>query len=129
VASARSLQGLDWLVRTYGPTLLTACNQPGKAATLAGAQPVTNTSRLNAATVAVAALEVQAKADYAGATWDAAWSQALEYVVGQVWAQSPIPLDELLADPDNSVKLALKTSLRAFELCACQFVAGGGVLT
>lgn len=128
MATARSLTGLDWLVRTYAPTLLTACNQPGKASTLTAAQAVTNTTRLNAAVTVLATMETQARADYAGATWDAAWSQALEFVKGQVVAQSPIPVAELLADTDVTVKTALKTALRGLELCACQHVAAGGVL-
>jgi hypothetical protein len=120
------LQGIDWVCRTYGPTLLTACNQPGKANTLANAQPVTNTARLVTATTALDSLEQQAKADYAGATWDAAWSQALTKVFGEVNAQSPIPIAEIVADPDRNAGLAFKTALRGFELNACQFLAKGG---
>jgi hypothetical protein len=112
--------------RTYGPTLLTACNQPGKANTLANAQPVTNTSRLNAAITALNTLEAQAKADYAGATWDAAWSQALDKVFGEVNAQIVVPIAEILSDPDISAHQALKTALRGFELNATQFLANGG---
>lgn len=127
MATTRSLSGIDWIVRTYGPTLLTACNQPGKASTLASAQPVTSTARLNSAITALNNLEAQAKADYAGATWDAAWQQALNKVDAEVQAQCPIPLGEMLSDPDASVSLALKTALRGLELNACQFLAGGGV--
>jgi hypothetical protein len=126
MATARSLQGIDWIVRTYGPALLTACNQPGKAITLAGSQPVTSTARLNSAVTRLDALEQQARADYAGATWDAAWSQALGKVDGEVHAQCPIPLPEMLADPDQTVTTAVKTALRGLELNACQFLAGGG---
>jgi hypothetical protein len=126
MATARSLQGIDWIVRTYAPTLLTACNQPGKASTLAGAQPITNTTRLNSAVTALNALEAQAKADFA-ATWAAAWQQALNKVDSEVVAQCPIPLSELLADTDVTVQQALKTALRGLELNAAQFVAGGGV--
>jgi hypothetical protein len=121
------LQGIDWIVRTYGPTLLTACNQSGKASTLAAAQQVTNTARLNSAIAALDALETQAKADYAGETWDASWTQALDKVSSEVWTQCPVPIDEMLADPDQTVKQAVKTALRAFELNACQFLAGGGL--
>jgi hypothetical protein len=126
MATTRSLQGIDWIVRTYGPTLLTACGQPDRASTLADSQPVSSTARLNSAVTRLDALEAQAKADYAGATWDAAWSQALDKVSGEVWTQCPIPVDEMLADPDTSVKLAVKTALRGLELSACQFLAGGG---
>jgi hypothetical protein len=124
--NARSLEGIDWVARTYGPTLLTACEQPGKATTLASAQPITNTARLIAIQAALDAFEAQAKADYAGATWDATWSQALDKVDGEVSAQCPIPISELLADPDVTVKMALKTALRGLELNACQFLASGG---
>jgi hypothetical protein len=126
MATTRSLQGIDWVCRTYGPTLLTACNQPGKASTLASAQPVTSTARLNAAQTALNTLETQAKADYTPATWDAAWSQALTKVSGEVFAQCPIPPTEIISDSDQSAQRALKTALRAFELTATQFLASGG---
>jgi hypothetical protein len=127
MATTRSLQGIDWIVRTYAPTLLTACGQSGKATTVAGGQPITSTARLNSAVTRLNALEAQAKADYAGATWDAAWSQALTKVDAEVWAQCPIPLTEMMVDPDVTVQGAMKTALRGLELNACQFLAGGGV--
>lgn len=127
MATANSLLGLDWLVRTYGPALLTTCGRTANASTLAGLNPITNTTRLNTSINRLDTMEATLWAEY-GETWDAHWSTALEYVEGQVWLQSPIPIGELLADPDQSVKRALKGALRGLELVACKFLADGGSL-
>lgn len=127
MATARSLTGLDWLVRTYTPQLLIACNQPGKASTLAAAQPVTNTARLNAAIVALNSYEAGIRAEV-GPTFDAFWSTALDYVTAHVAAAVPIPIDEMITDPDETVKQAVKTCLRADELEATKFLVNGGTL-
>lgn len=128
MATTRSLQGLDWMVRTYGPALLTTCERPSDAAFLAGLNPITNTTRLNAAITRLNTMEATLKSEY-GETWDAKWSEALEYVEGQVWAQCPIPPSEILADPDTKARQAFKTTLRGLELVACKYLADGGVLT
>lgn len=127
MATTRSLQGLDWIVRTYGPTLLTACQQPGKASTLAGSQPITSTARLNQAITRLDALEAQERAEYANnPLWDDAWQQAVDKVPAEVTAQCPIPVDEMFADTDQSVRRAIKTAYRALELTVAGFLAGGG---
>lgn len=127
MATARSLTGLDWLVRTYTPALLTACNQPGKASTLAAAQPVTNTTRLNAAIVALNSFEAGIRAEV-GSTFDAFWSQALQYVTDHVAVAITVPISEMMDDTDQTVKQAVKTCLRADELEVTKFLVNGGVL-
>lgn len=127
MATARSLQGLDWLVRIYGPALLTVCGRTAAAGQLSGLNPITNTARINSAIVRLDTLEAQLKAEY-GPTWDAAWSTALEYVIAEVDTQTPVPVGEMVDDPDQTVKRAVKTVLRGLELVACKFVADGGVL-
>jgi len=127
MATIRSLQGIDWMVRTYAPALLTTCGRLADASTLAGLQPITNTARLNSAITRLDNLETQLKTEYAGnPLWDAAWSQTSDQVRAEVQAQCPIPPDELMVDPDQLVKRAYKTFLRGLEMVACQFVADGG---
>lgn len=127
MATARSLTGLDWLVRTYGPALLTTCNRASDAAALSGLQPITSTARINSAITRLNTMEATLKSEY-GTTWDDRWSEALEYVLADVDAQIPVPRAEMNVDPDVSVKTALKTSMRGLELVACKFLADGGVL-
>jgi hypothetical protein len=127
MATARSLQGVDWLIRTYAQTLLNAVGRSSEATTLRGGQTINSTARLTAAVTRLNTFEAAVRADMVD-EWADSWQGALDTIFARVVAQLPIPLDEMLADADANVKRAIKTALRALELRACQFVAGGGGL-
>lgn len=127
MATARSFTGLNWLVRIYAPSLLTACGRTADASQLSTLAQINSTARINAAITRINTLETQLKGQY-GPAWDAHWSEALEYVIAQVDAQSPVPRAEMFTDADQTVKQSVKTTMRGLELVACKFLADGGVL-
>lgn len=125
MATARSLTGVDWLIRTYANALLTACGRDAEAATVRGNQTISTNARLTAALSRLQAMEASCWAEY-DLSWDDVWLTIGSKVPSEVLAQCPIPLEEMLADTDANVKLTIKTAFRALGLRATQFVAGGG---
>jgi hypothetical protein len=127
MATANSLTGLDWLVRTYAPPLLIVCGRDAIAGTLSTLNPITTTARINAAQGRLDTFEAGIRAEI-GPEFDAFWQQAVDYVLAHVNAGIPVSINEMMADPDQTVKQALKTCLRALELVACKWLADGGLL-
>lgn len=121
------MQGIDWIVRTYAPTLLIACGRTAVATTLSTLNPITTTARINTAQGRLNTFETNIRAEI-GPEFDAVWADALDYVTVHVDAQIPVPVGEMMADSDQTVKQAVKTCLRALELVACKWLADGGTL-
>lgn len=125
MATARSLQGIEWLARTYANAILIAAGKSAEASTLRGNLTINSNARLNALITRGRTYEAALWAEYQG-WWDDGWQSAVDKIKAEVIAQCPIPLDEMLGDSDANVKIAIKLLFRVVELRACEFIANGG---
>jgi hypothetical protein len=127
MATARSLTGVEWLIRTYANSMLVTCGRATEAGALSGGQTISTNARLAALVGRIEALKTACWADYTP-QWDASWQAAVNRIPADVLAQCPIPIGEMMGDPDGNVRVAIRGAFLTVELRACQFLASGGSL-
>jgi len=127
MATSASLAALNWIARTYAPALLVTLGMDVEAAVIQGNTAINNDTRMSAVTSRLAQLDAECWAAYTS-DWDQYWQEAGDYVFDQVVSQNEAAIATVQADADLNAKRCLKTALRALEMSALRFRAGGGTL-